>query len=120
MCSHAYFANTQANLVADPAPGWSLNTWVSNCGGNGPYCSILMTQNASASATFTQDSYTLTVSPSGDGSVTSTDGYINCPGTRRHTYLSLTQVTLNAAPAEGWVFGGLEWRLLEALDPARW
>ena len=106
VCSHAYFANTQANLVAHPAPGWSLNTWGGNCGGNGPDCSILMTQNASASATFTQDSYTLTVSPSGDGSVTSTDGYINCPGTCRHTYLSLTQVTLNAAPAEGWVFGG--------------
>ena len=34
---------------------------------------------------------------SGDGSITSNDGFINCPGTCSHTYLSLTQVTLNAS-----------------------
>jgi hypothetical protein len=65
-----------------------------------------MTGNESATATFTQNSYTLTVSISGQGSITSTDGNINCPGTCSHTYLSLTQVTLNAAPAHNWNFEG--------------
>jgi hypothetical protein len=65
-----------------------------------------MTQNQSVTATFTQSYYTLTVSTSGNGTVTSTDGFINCPGTCGHTYLSLTQVTLNAAPAQGWSFSG--------------
>jgi hypothetical protein len=51
-------------------------------------------------------SFTLTVSTAGNGTVTSTDGFINCPGSCTHTYLSATQVTLNATPAQGWVFGG--------------
>ena len=49
---------------------------------------------------------TLTVSPIGTGTVTSTDGFISCPGTCSHTYSSGTQVTLNATPGQGWVFGG--------------
>ncbi len=49
---------------------------------------------------------TLTVSTSGDGTVTSTDGFISCPGTCSHTYSLGAQVTLNATPGQGWVFGG--------------
>ena len=65
-----------------------------------------MTQTLAVSATFTQNYYTLTVSTAGNGSVTSTDGFINCPGTCTHTYISLTQVTLNASPAQGWSLSG--------------
>src|SRR5664279_1604357 len=49
---------------------------------------------------------TLSVSTSGNGTVTSTDGFINCPGTCTHIYPDNTQVTLNAAPGQEWVFGG--------------
>ena len=49
---------------------------------------------------------TLTVSVAGDGSVTSTDGFINCPGSCTHTYDPGTPVTLNAAASSGWVFAG--------------
>jgi uncharacterized repeat protein (TIGR03803 family) len=49
---------------------------------------------------------TLTVSTSGNGTVTSTDGFISCPGTCSHSYPPNTQVTLNATPGQGWVFGG--------------
>ena len=49
---------------------------------------------------------TLTVSTSGNGTVTSTDGFINCPGTCSHTYPPNTPVTLDATPGQGWVFGG--------------
>jgi len=51
-------------------------------------------------------SYALTVSVVGDGSVASTDGFINCPGTCSHTYAEGTPVTLNASPAQGWSFSG--------------
>src|ERR1022692_4775477 len=53
-----------------------------------------------------QFSFALTVSTSGDGTVTSTDGFIICPGTCSHTYPANTPVTLNATPGQGWVFGG--------------
>ena len=49
--------------------------------------------------------YTLTVSTSGSGTVTSTDGFINCPGTCSYSYAPNTPVTLNATPAQGWLFG---------------
>ncbi len=104
-CSHTYLSDTQVTLNANPALGWSLSAWGGACSGNGS-CSFPMTQNESVTATFTQDYYTLTVEIFGNGSVTSTDGYINCPGMCSHTYLSLTHITLNAAAAEGWMFGG--------------
>ncbi len=105
-CSHLYLSNTEVALTANPALGWSLNAWGGACSGDNPACNVTMTGPESVSATFTQDSYMLTVSTSGSGSVASTDGFIHCPGTCSHTYLSLTQVTLNATPAQGWVFGG--------------
>ena len=104
-CSHNYPDNGQVTLHASPAQGWSFAGWSGACTGTGS-CNLTMTQNQSVTATFTQSYYTLTVSTSGNGTVTSTDGFINCPGTCGHTYLSLTQVTLNAAPAQGWSFSG--------------
>jgi uncharacterized repeat protein (TIGR02543 family) len=50
--------------------------------------------------------YTLTAFISGNGMVTSTDGFISCPGMCSHLYPVNTQVTLNAAPASGLTFTG--------------
>jgi List-Bact-rpt repeat protein len=105
VCSHSYLANSPVTLIANPALGWSLDSWGGACSGNGA-CNVVMGQDQSVSATFTQDYYTLTVSTAGQGIVTSTDGFINCPGTCNHTYLSLTPVTLNASPAQGWTLSG--------------
>src|SRR5271165_448874 len=104
-CSQSYPGNTQVTLNANPAAGWTLSGWSGACGGTGS-CVVTMTQNLSVGATFTQLSYTLTVATIGSGTVASTDGLINCPGTCSHSYLSNTQVTLNATPGQGWVFGG--------------
>ena len=106
ICSHTYPYNTQVTLTANPAQGWSLSAWSGACSGSAPSCTVTMTQDQSVSATFTQNHYTLTVSTMGSGTVTSTDGYINCPGTCTHAYLSLTQVTLSANPAQSWSFSG--------------
>jgi hypothetical protein len=48
----------------------------------------------------------LTVSTTGNGTVTSTDGTINCPSTCSTGYLNGTQVTLTAAPSTGYSFSG--------------
>jgi pimeloyl-ACP methyl ester carboxylesterase len=50
--------------------------------------------------------YALTVSATSGGTVTSGDGYINCGSSCAHVYSSGTNVSLNAAPASGWSFGG--------------
>ena len=93
-CSHSYPAQTQVTLNATPASGWAFTGWGGACSGTGS-CQVTMTQNTNVSATFYQVAATLTVSVAGDGSVTSTDGYINCPGTCTHTYQPNTPVTLN-------------------------
>ena len=104
-CSNSYLSNTQVTLNATPAAGWAFSGWSGACSGTGS-CVVTMTQDLSVGATFTQLSYTLTVATVGSGTVTSTDGFINCPGTCSHSYLSNTQVTLNATPGQGWIFGG--------------
>ncbi len=105
-CTKAYEATTQTWLNAYPAQGWGFAGWGGTCTGQGMgACSVTMTQDQSATATFAPI-YTLTVSPPGHGTVTSTDGNINCPGRCSYSYLSNTPVTLNASPAPGWSFSG--------------
>ena len=77
-----------------------------------------MTQDESVTATFTQDYYTLTVAIFGDGSVTSTDGYINCPGYVQ-PYLSFPDP--RNAECDRWPgmgFWRMEWRLPWHCRPA--
>ena len=105
-CSHSYVQNSQVNLTANPAQGYQFGAWGGACSGSNPTCTVTMSDNETVSASFVQSSYTLTVSISGQGTVTSTDGFINCPGSCTHSYLSFTQVTLNAAPAHNWNFEG--------------
>ena len=104
-CSHIYPGQTTVTLNATPAAGWTFSGWSGACTGTGS-CNLSMSQNQSVTATFAQNTYQLSVTTSGNGAVTSTDGFINCPGTCAHTYLSNTQVTLNATPALGWSFTG--------------
>ncbi|MGA2905425.1 MAG: hypothetical protein ABSD98_16485, partial [Candidatus Korobacteraceae bacterium] len=105
-CSYQYLQGTRVTLNASPAQSWVFGGWSGACSGTGS-CNVTMTQNQSVTATFTTgDYYTLTVSTAGNGTVTSTDGYIDCPGTCSHTYPSLTQVMLNASPAQGWSLSG--------------
>jgi len=104
-CSHSYPAQTQITLNATPATGWAFTGWSGACSGTGS-CQVTMTQNTNVSATFYQLPVTLTVSVAGDGSVTSADGFINCPGTCSHIYQPNTPVTLNASPAQNWIFSG--------------
>jgi len=104
-CNHTYPSNSPVTLNATPAQGWIFSGWSGACSGKGA-CNLTMTKNLSVSAKFTQLHYTLTVSTSGKGSVTSTDGFIHCPGTCTHSYPSNSPVTLNATPDLGWTFSG--------------
>jgi len=104
-CSHAYPDNAPVTLSASPRQGWSFAGWSGACTGTGS-CNVTMSQDLSVAASFTQNPVTLTVSTSGDGTVTSTDGFINCPGTCSHLYDANSPVTLNASPAQTWAFSG--------------
>ena len=119
-------ANNQGTVFAI-TPGGSLTTLYSFCPQSGcadganPIGGVIQASSGNFYGTTEQGgannsgtvfklhvvfSYALTVSVVGDGSVASTDGFINCPGTCSHTYAEGTPVTLNASPAQGWSFSG--------------
>ena len=106
-CGNSYPSNTPVTLNATPAPGWSFAGWSGACSGTGS-CNVTMTQDLAVTATFTQSQgfFSLTVFTDGSGTVISTDGFINCPGTCVHTYATNTPVTLNATATQGSTFAG--------------
>jgi hypothetical protein len=106
-CSAVYAAGTSVTLSASAVSPWSFAGWSGACSGGNP-CNVVMTGNLAATATFGQN-VTLAVSEVGQGTVTSTDGQINCTngsGTCSAVYIGGTSVTLNATPAAGLTFSG--------------
>jgi hypothetical protein len=82
---HAYISST-------------FSGWSPNCALSGNDCIITMTADTLVTATFTLNSYTLTMTVSGNGVVT--------PSAGAHTYLYGTEISLTAAPDDGWNFAG--------------
>lgn len=106
-CSAVYPAGTAVTLNATAGTGWTFGAWSGACTGGNP-CNVVMNSNLTATATFGQN-VTLSVSEVGKGTVTSTDGQINCTngsGTCSAVYLTGTAVTLNATAATGYAFSG--------------
>jgi hypothetical protein len=106
-CSAAYAPGSPVTLNATAGSSWTFGGWSGACTGGNP-CNVVMNSNLTATATFGQN-VTLTVNEVGKGTVTSTDGQINCTngsGTCSAVYLSGTSVTLNATAATGYTFSG--------------
>ena len=105
-CSQSYASGTSIALTATPAAGYTFSGWNGGgCSGTGA-CTVAMTMARSTTATFTAVNYTLTVSRTGSGSVTSTPTGIACGGDCSEGYSSGTSVSLNAVAASGYTFGG--------------
>src|SRR5207302_964228 len=106
-CTATYNSGISVTLTAAPASGSTFAGWSGSCTGTGA-CPVTMSGARAVTATFNVQQFTLTVSEggTGGGSVTSSDGLINCPGTCTATYNSGISVTLTAAPASGSTFAG--------------
>jgi hypothetical protein len=103
-CSHNYNSGTQVTLTATATQGWTFSNWASCDSVQNNTCTVTMNNARTVTATFTTNGYLLTVSKTGRGTVTSSDGYINCGSTCSHNYNSGTQVTLTATATQGWTF----------------
>jgi hypothetical protein len=107
-CSVSYDLGTVVTLTATPAAG-SMHTGWSGCDqASGTTCTVTMNAARSVTATFSVQTFTLTVQKSrlllGDGTVTSTSNpasptQINCGSTCSATYTGGTVVTLRVTPA---------------------
>lgn len=99
-CSEAYVDGTDVDLTATADLGSSFAGWSGACTGTGA-CSVLMDADKSVTATFQTASFTLDVTVTGSGSVTSSPAGIDCPGDCSETYLAGTEIELTPAPAAG-------------------
>src|SRR5271157_907745 len=90
-----------ADVLTMDATGNAVVTgYITTSGGN---VNFTLTITAATTTIFTaiNPPLTLSVSKTGNGTVTSTDGDINCGRVCSYNYLSGTQVTLNAIPDQG-------------------
>jgi hypothetical protein len=99
-CNQPYDRGTNVTLTAVPNQNSTFGGWSGACGGNSTTCNVAMTDSKSVTATFTTKPV-LTVSTSGDGSVTSSPGDIDCPGDCSDAFVTGTDVTLTADPDPG-------------------
>jgi len=109
-CSEPFASGASVSLTATPASGYVFSGWSGSCAGTATTCTVAMNAAQSVTATFkaqAASTYTLKVVRTGSGTVTSSPAGINCGTDCSEVYPSGTSVTLQAAPATGYTFGGM-------------
>jgi uncharacterized repeat protein (TIGR01451 family) len=106
-CSENYLSGEQVTLVATASVGSTFAGWGGACGGT-ESCVVTMTEAKNVTATFTLNSYSLSVDKTGAGSgvISSTPGGINCGTDCQEDYWYNTEVTLIATASVGSTFFG--------------
>jgi uncharacterized repeat protein (TIGR02543 family) len=92
-------------LTATPSSGYVFSGWTGDCSGTST-CSLTMSANHNVTATFAVQTFTLSVTNAGNGSVSSNPAGISCGSTCSDAFASGTPVTLTATPSAGYVFSG--------------
>jgi hypothetical protein len=100
---------TNVTLTANPAVGWRFDHWSGDASGSVNPITINMTSDKVITATFTQITYALTVTPVGSGSAS-----LNNSGPYHYGDI----VELTAVPAVGWSFDHWAGDLTGSTNPA--
>jgi hypothetical protein len=102
-CSADFDINTLVTLTATASTGSTFTGWSNGCTGTGT-CQVTMDQARSVTATFTLNTYTLTIGKVGEGTVISVPGGIDCGSACSASFDYGTSVTLKPTPASGYSF----------------
>lgn len=94
--SGSFSEGDTVTLTATPASCWQFDHWSGDASGSQQSVTITMNSDKTVTAHFTKIQYPLSisVSPSGSGSISPSGGNFDCG----------TQITLTATPASGWQF----------------
>ncbi len=110
VCSAAFNQNTSVTLTATTPANNVFAGWSGACTGSGSTCTVSLANDASVSATFNATgTRTISLTKSGNGTVSSNPAGISCGAACTVTYVSFnagTAVTLTATPDAGYVFSG--------------
>jgi len=109
VCTASFAAGTVVTLIARATGSETFTGWVGACSGTGPTCTLTMSAAQSAAASFGQAppaSYSLSVSRTAGGTITSTPVGIECGPDCAELYPAGAVVTLTASPAVGFIFTG--------------
>ena len=105
-CSGVLLDNgTRVGIVAAPQPGWAFASWSGACTGTVPTCTLNVSQETAATATFAKATTRVIVVVAGRGRVTSSPQGVSCPGTCRASF-TVGAIGLAARPNPGWRFSG--------------
>ena len=104
-----YHLGDRVRLTAVPQTGWVFANWGGDLSGSSNPVTITIDANKSVGATFTQNTYTLTITPVGSGSVS-----LNNTG----PYHFGDCVRLTAVPSSGWSFSAWSGSLSGSANPA--
>lgn len=97
--SHTYGQGATIDITATPASGWDFVGWTGDVADADAAATIVtMDEDQEITANFSQDTYNLTVSIEGNGTIN--------PSSGSHKYTQNKVITMTATPAEGWEFVG--------------
>ena len=101
-CSTSFASGRGVTLTASPAPGASFAGWGGACSGAGATCTVPMTGARAVTALFSGAAgQPLAIATSGEGSVRSSRGGINCGSSCSAVVANGSRVTLTATAGAG-------------------
>jgi hypothetical protein len=114
-CTNTFDGDTEVILTATPDDGWMLDSWTGDCNSSGRVtidsgkkCHAIFVEQSEDASQETEVSLTppyLTVTKTGEGTITSEPAAIDCGEDCTQEYTAPgTQVTLIATPDNGWAF----------------